>query len=97
MSVYQKTVTHAPATLNNNTNNTSDDDDWDTDADYVNDISEKDQRWGSKLIQPEVLEAPMHDLREQNFARDAENLKKEYEAKKILYGGERAASNNKDL
>ncbi|KAL5257259.1 hypothetical protein ACHWQZ_G012251 [Mnemiopsis leidyi] len=28
-----------------------DDDDWDTDADFVNDISEKDQRWGSKTIE----------------------------------------------
>jgi hypothetical protein len=30
----------------------NDDDDWDTDPDYVNDVSEKDQRWGSKEIVP---------------------------------------------
>jgi cortactin len=31
--------------------NTNDPDEWDTDPDFVNDISEKDQRWGSKAIQ----------------------------------------------
>jgi hypothetical protein len=31
------------------------DDDWETDPDYVNDVSEKDQRWGSKeIIKPDV-------------------------------------------
>ncbi|KAJ3291979.1 hypothetical protein HDU79_001849 [Rhizoclosmatium sp. JEL0117] len=25
-----------------------DDDDWDTDPDFVNDVSEKDQRWGNQ-------------------------------------------------
>ena len=28
-----------------------DDDDWDTDPDFVNDVSEKEQRWGSKSIE----------------------------------------------
>ena len=28
-----------------------DDDDWDTDADFVNDVSEKEQRWGAKTVQ----------------------------------------------
>jgi len=28
----------------------SGDDDWETDSSYVNDISEKDQRWGSKEL-----------------------------------------------
>jgi cortactin len=26
------------------------DDDWDTDADFVNNVSEKEQRWGSKTV-----------------------------------------------
>jgi cortactin len=30
---------------------TSNDDDWDTDADFVNDVSERDQRWGAKSVQ----------------------------------------------
>ena len=29
---------------------TNDDDDWDTDPNFVNDVSEKQQRWGSKTI-----------------------------------------------
>lgn len=31
--------------------NSNDPDDWDTDPDFVNNISEKDQRWGSKTIE----------------------------------------------
>lgn len=31
--------------------NANDPDEWDTDPDFVNDVSEKDQRWGSKAIQ----------------------------------------------
>ncbi|GAM17499.1 hypothetical protein SAMD00019534_006740 [Acytostelium subglobosum LB1] len=100
MSVYQKTATHAPAVLNNN-QAPADDDDWDTDPEYVNDISEKAQRWGSKLIQPDEVfddQTPnMQVLREKVFAKDSEAGMKEYQAKKILYGGERAAVNNKDL
>ncbi len=28
-----------------------DDDDWETDPDFVNDISEKESRWGSKSVE----------------------------------------------
>ena len=28
-----------------------DDDDWETDPDFVNDVSEEEQRWGSKTIE----------------------------------------------
>ena len=31
--------------------NSNDPDEWDTDPDFVNNVSEKDQRWGSKTIQ----------------------------------------------
>ena len=31
--------------------NNNDPDDWDTDPDFVNNVSEKDQRWGSKAIE----------------------------------------------
>lgn len=27
------------------------DDDWDTDLDFVNDVTEEEQRWGSKTVQ----------------------------------------------
>lgn len=30
--------------------NKSDDDDWETDPDFVNDVTEEEQRWGSKTI-----------------------------------------------
>lgn len=30
--------------------NTAEDDDWETDPDFVNDVSEQEQRWGSKTI-----------------------------------------------
>lgn len=29
----------------------AEDDDWETDPDFVNDVSEQEQRWGSKTIQ----------------------------------------------
>jgi len=29
----------------------ADDDDWDTDPNFVNDITEEEQRWGSKTIE----------------------------------------------
>lgn len=35
-----------------NSNNTElEDDDWETDPDFVNDVSEQEQRWGSKTIE----------------------------------------------
>lgn len=30
--------------------NKNDDDDWETDPDFVNDVNEEEQRWGSKTI-----------------------------------------------
>lgn len=32
-------------------NTSNDDDDWETDADFVNDVSEREQRWGAKTVQ----------------------------------------------
>ena len=31
--------------------NNNDDDDWETDADFVNDVSEREQRWGAKTVE----------------------------------------------
>ncbi|KAJ3403491.1 hypothetical protein HDU80_004100 [Chytriomyces hyalinus] len=46
-----------------------DDDDWDTDPDFVNDVSEKDQRWGNQKTLSNVeqidLNTNMQDLRKQ--------------------------------
>ena len=33
------------------------DDDWDTDPDFVNDVSEKQQRWGNKGVLARSLDA----------------------------------------
>lgn len=30
--------------------NNNDDDDWETDPDFVNDVTEEEQRWGAKTI-----------------------------------------------
>ncbi|EGC30276.1 hypothetical protein DICPUDRAFT_93002 [Dictyostelium purpureum] len=96
MSVYQKTVSHAPASLDKN-NNTVEDDDWETDADYVNDIPEKDTRWGSKIIvKDNDANKPMDEIRNNAFQKHDDIVQKEYEDKKILYGGERAAKSQKD-
>lgn len=35
----------------NGSNNGQEDDDWETDPDFVNDVSEQEQRWGSKTIE----------------------------------------------
>lgn len=32
-------------------NTAAEDDDWETDPDFVNDVSEQEQRWGSKTIE----------------------------------------------
>lgn len=32
------------------TQNNDDDDDWETDPDFVNDVTEEEQRWGAKTI-----------------------------------------------
>lgn len=31
--------------------NNADDDDWETDPDFVNDVTEEEQRWGAKTIE----------------------------------------------
>ncbi|KAF2077750.1 hypothetical protein CYY_000937 [Polysphondylium violaceum] len=94
MSVYQKSVSHAPATLARN-DTVAEDDDWETDPDYANDISEKDQRWGSKETQKQEL-GNMDELRNKVVAQDDRAVKEEYEKKKMLYGGERAALSKRD-
>ena len=40
----------AQTTSKNVETTSNDDDDWDTDPNFVNDVSEKQQRWGSKTI-----------------------------------------------
>jgi len=95
MSVYGRAHTHGLADAKSN--DTQADDDWETDPDYVNDVSEKEQRKGSKLIQPDQVEkTSMSQLREKVIDQDSDVRKKEYDAKKVLYGGDRAAKSQKD-
>eukprot|EP01112_Ceratiomyxa_fruticulosa_P016486 TRINITY_DN4990_c0_g1_i1.p1 TRINITY_DN4990_c0_g1~~TRINITY_DN4990_c0_g1_i1.p1 ORF type:complete len:100 (-),score=35.90 TRINITY_DN4990_c0_g1_i1:92-391(-) len=99
MSVYGRVHSHAPPAVSSEGD--KEDDDWDTDPSYVNDVSEKQQRWGSKLIQPDkssVAEkaGTMDGLREQVISQDKKVSQEEYEKKKQLYGGERAATGSKD-
>merc|ERR1711976_492080 len=62
MSVYQKPESLAPA--KGNRVEDDDSDDWETDPDYVNDVSEKDQRWGSKELTPDRNSFSIKDLRQ---------------------------------
>lgn len=41
----------SPAALAKVTAEGNGDDDWETDPDFVNDVSEQEQRWGSKTIE----------------------------------------------
>ncbi|KAJ3321085.1 hypothetical protein HDV06_004643 [Boothiomyces sp. JEL0866] len=59
------------------------DDDWDSDPNFVNNVSEKDQRWGNqKTIEKEIpKEIPknMADLRSMVVQSNAEKSKKNWE------------------
>ncbi|EGG21039.1 hypothetical protein DFA_00909 [Cavenderia fasciculata] len=91
MSIYNKPVAHGVASTANQQSAAADDDDWETDSDYVNDVTELEQRRGSKLIvPPSDSVVDLKELRERVFQQDTEVLRQEYDSKKQLYGGERA-------
>lgn len=46
MEMWKATAGHNVPQQNN-----ADDDDWETDPDFVNDVTEEEQRWGSKTIE----------------------------------------------
>ncbi|KAI8820232.1 uncharacterized protein EV422DRAFT_568197 [Fimicolochytrium jonesii] len=60
----------------------SDDDDWDTDPDFVNDVSERDQRWGNqKTIDTQgapKTELTMDELRKQVIEKNEKAAKDEW-------------------
>lgn len=67
--------------INSNDQN-NEDDDWETDPDFVNDVSEQEQRWGSKTIEGSGRTAGainMQQLREETEKADADKKKKEIE------------------
>jgi len=94
MSVYGRAHTHGVADKSDVSN--AEDDDWETDPDYVNDVSEKEQRKGSKLIQPEQASVSSMDALRGDVISSHETALKDYQSKKVLYGGDRAAQNKKD-
>lgn len=68
----------AQAGVNVNVQPTNDDDDWETDPNFVNDVTEEEQRWGSKTVEGSGRTAAalnMNKLREQ-VTKDDDLLKK---------------------
>jgi len=72
--------------------NTAPDDDWETDANFVNNVSEKEQRWGSKTVEGsgKTQAVDLGQLRTQVTSQHETVAKKEYESKPGFsygYGG----------
>ncbi|XP_050069562.1 src substrate cortactin isoform X1 [Anopheles maculipalpis] len=68
----------------------AEDDDWETDPDFVNDVSEQEQRWGSKTIEGSGRNAAaidMQQLREETERADAEKKRKDGPKASHGYGG----------
>ncbi|XP_053671803.1 src substrate cortactin isoform X2 [Anopheles nili] len=66
------------------------DDDWETDPDFVNDVTEQEQRWGSKTIEGSGRNAAaidMQQLREETERADAEKKRKDGPKASHGYGG----------
>jgi cortactin len=86
--MWKYTTTSIPSTsLNNNIKatktNKANEDDWETDPDFVNSVSEKEQRWGQKPNQ----ETPktnlnLTELRQQVLLQNEETSKKTWETLK---------------
>ncbi|XP_049300707.1 hematopoietic lineage cell-specific protein isoform X2 [Anopheles funestus] len=71
-------------------NQGAEDDDWETDPDFVNDVSEQEQRWGSKTIEGSGRNAAaidMQQLREETERADADKKRKEGPKASHGYGG----------
>lgn len=72
-----------------NDQNNDNDDDWETDPDFVNDVTEQEQRWGSKTIEGSGRTAGsinMQQLREETEKSDQEKKKKQLEEQNPGYG-----------
>lgn len=66
------------------------DDDWETDPDFVNDVNEQEQRWGSKTVAGSGRSAAsidMQQLREETERADAEKKQKDGPKSSHGYGG----------
>ncbi|XP_013118370.1 hematopoietic lineage cell-specific protein [Stomoxys calcitrans] len=72
--------------------NAAEDDDWETDPDFVNDVSEQEQRWGSKTIEGSGRTAGAIDMEKlRSETEKADQAKKQKEIEEINpgygYGG----------
>ncbi|XP_053698213.1 src substrate cortactin isoform X2 [Sabethes cyaneus] len=68
----------------------AEDDDWETDPDFVNDVNEQEQRWGSKTVEGSGRSAgaiDMQQLREETERADADKKQKEGPKSSHGYGG----------
>ncbi|XP_030373926.1 src substrate cortactin [Scaptodrosophila lebanonensis] len=68
---------------------TADDDDWETDPDFINDVSEQEQRWGSKTIEGSGRTAgaiDMDKLREETEKADLNKKKQLLKDQNAGYG-----------
>ncbi|XP_058839822.1 src substrate cortactin-like isoform X2 [Topomyia yanbarensis] len=68
----------------------AEDDDWETDPDFVNDVSEQEQRWGSKTVEGSGRSAgaiDMQQLREETERADADKKQKDGPKSSHGYGG----------
>lgn len=84
MEMWKATAGHNVPQQNN-----ADDDDWETDPDFVNDVTEEEQRWGSKTIEGSGRTAgaiDMAQLRQETEKADADVKKKEIEIKNPGHG-----------
>ncbi|XP_055531766.1 src substrate cortactin isoform X2 [Wyeomyia smithii] len=68
----------------------AEDDDWETDPDFVNDVNEQEQRWGSKTVEGSGRSAgaiDMQQLREETEKADADKKQREGPKSSHGYGG----------
>eukprot|EP01092_Planopodium_desertum_P001035 TRINITY_DN11505_c0_g1_i1.p2 TRINITY_DN11505_c0_g1~~TRINITY_DN11505_c0_g1_i1.p2 ORF type:complete len:102 (+),score=16.93 TRINITY_DN11505_c0_g1_i1:62-367(+) len=88
MSVYGRVHEHGLPGASVTADTAEDDGDWETEKDYVNDISEKEQRWGSKILMkpPDAAAVRLDEVRAKAKSQHEEHREKEYKEKRTLYG-----------
>merc|ERR1712146_239509 len=80
MSVYGRVHEHgAPATRGA----VDDDDEWEPDPDFVNDVTEEEQRWGSVVTRYKEVEkdAPLDKIRETVLQEHSKTVDEQYRSK----------------
>jgi len=91
MSVYQRSHNHGVPDASAPQDAQEAEEEWDTDPDYVNNISDKDRRWGSKEIGTAKGSGEYSSVQEgakKAIQQHEEITQGEYTSKKSLYGGQ---------